>query len=155
VDDEARRAGAESASVDNETRREGSEPQTIRNKVKGHGAPPARLYPPLNALMRRLLDMMLAEIVDPAPQALAYVRPTREGHGLFLGLGSPMKEEELPLTIATLQPGDLVLRSDGVLVPMVPLVSFDETTRTLWLFNDAPVPLVPSCTAIWCRVAAT
>ncbi len=109
----------------------------IRNKVKGHGAPPARIYPPLNAHMRRLLDLVLADVVDPSPQALAYLRPTSQGHGLFLSMGAPMKEEELPLSIPTLQPGDLVLRGDGALVPMVPLAFFDDHARALWLFNDS------------------
>jgi hypothetical protein len=109
----------------------------LRNKVKGHGAPPARLYAQLNPLLRETVQHAIADLIAPIPPALALVRTMREGHGLFLRLGSPTKEVELPIEVATLRAGDVVLAADSGQIPLVPLMTFDERTRALLLFNDS------------------
>jgi hypothetical protein len=109
----------------------------VRNKVKGHGAPPPRLYPVLNPMLRELIDRALADLVAPIPPALAFVREMRPGQGLFLGLGAPVKEHELPIEVRTLQPGDMILAAEGGQIPLVPLVTYLEPTRALLLFNDS------------------
>jgi hypothetical protein len=48
-----------------------------------------------------------------------------------------MKEEELPIGVPTLQPGDIVLATSTGQIPVLPLATYEERSRTVLVFNDA------------------